>query len=134
MQYPTCVKLPGTATTDRGTVRRVACFVRYIDPLRYDQIVSDYFQYYQRIEIESYRKRNPDHFTSPRNIAVSILTYYYFRAHGELFSDSPNTFIDESHLPNRSPDASDHDFSLWVDDAPDIEPPPKPELTQLKWK
>ena len=112
---PTCIKLPGTATTDRGTIRNVECFVRYVDAERYREMIADYFQYYLKLDREIMRNEYPDHFRNPRNVAIAILTYHYFRQQGELFSDSTHMHVGIDQIPARRPDASDNDFAVWIE-------------------
>jgi hypothetical protein len=133
MEYPTCVKLPGTATPSPGNPRKVVCFVRYCDRDRYEGIVSDSFRDHYQLDLEQVRRDRPADLRLPHNIAFAILTYRYFQQRWESFSLDNYEFVSVSQLPAREPDASDDDFALWVDPAPDSGPPHQPELTRLKW-
>ncbi len=129
---PTYIKLPGTVTAMRGATRRVVCFVRFSSDVRHQPILADFYRDYLQLDPAMMRREYPEHFYNPRNLAVAILAYHYFRNRGEGFSDSYNECISSGQLPTRPPDASDDDFALWVEPAPD-DPPPKHELTKLDW-
>lgn len=131
MNFPTCVKLPGTASPNGTTPRKVICFVRYCDGDLYDSLVADSFRDHYRFNIEEWRREHPDQFRYAHNIAFAILIYRHFRPHFEGFSLDSWDYVTTAQLPSREPDASDDDFALWVEPAPDYGPPPEFQLTKL---